>query len=180
MDAILPALLAVLLAETGGKTQGLVHAAGLARPELPVLGVLLLTTLTGLGVAAFGGSAIAHLLTPDARALLAGMALVFAGAPMLLPRRKPIAPPRHLVLALAKSQFGDASQFIVFAIAARADTPVLAVMGGVFGVTAAMLPPLMMGKGWPGKIPLTVLRTAAAMLLLIAGAGLAVGALRLI
>ncbi len=180
MEAILPALLAVMLAETGGKTQALIHAAGLARPELPVFGVLLVTTLAGLGVAAFGGSAIAHMLTPDARQLLSGLALVFAGAPMLFPRRNPVVAPRHLLWGIAKSQFGDASQFIVFAIAARADTPVLAVVGGVFGVTAAMLPPLLMGKDWPGVMPLSSLRTGAAILLIIAGIWLGINALRLI
>ncbi len=180
MDAILPALLAVMLAETGGKTQALVHAAGLEQPEMPVFGVLLVTTLAGLGVAAYAGSAIAPLLTPDARKLLAGLALIFAGAPMLIPRRKPVKPPRHLWWSFARSQFGDASQFIVFANAARADTPVLAVVGGVLGVTAAMLPPLLLSKEWPGKMPLMLLRATAAILLVATGLWLGVSALRLI
>lgn len=180
MEAILPALLAVLLAETGGRTQALVHGTGLDRGAGPVLAALLVTTLIGLGIAAWGGSAIAHMLTPDARQLLAGLALIFAGAPMLVPRRAPVTVPCHLIVGLGKSQFGDTSQFIVFAIAARADMPALALTGGLCGVLAAMLPPLLMGSAWPGRTPLALLRAGAAILLLVTGIGLGIGALRLI
>jgi Ca2+/H+ antiporter, TMEM165/GDT1 family len=182
MDALLPALIAVLLSETGGKTQGLAHRAAMARNGVaPVLLALLLTTTVGLGVAAFGGSIVARYLTPDARNLLAALALLFAGVPMLLPiRRKPAAPPRFLVPAFAIAQFGDAAQFIVFAIAAQADMAVLAGVGGVMGGVAASLPAMLLQSDWPGKVPVKALRLVAATLLIGVGLWLAVGALRLI
>lgn len=177
MDALVPALVAVLLAEMGGKTQGVAHAGAVAYGAGRPLLALLLTSAIGLGVAAAGGVYISHLLTPEARTLLAALALVFAGAPMLLPRRKTPEPPRHLLPAFATAQFGDSAQFIVFAIAAQGGEAVLAAIGGVAGVLAAASPPALLGDQWPGRIPVGPLRVIGAALLLIGGIWLAARAL---
>jgi Ca2+/H+ antiporter, TMEM165/GDT1 family len=182
MDALIPALVAVLLAEIGGKNQNLAHRAAIAGMGVGrIVAALIVTLAVGLGISAFGGSYIARLLTPDARLLLAALALLFAGVPMLLPMRgkdKPV--PRHLVPAFATSQFGDSAQFIVFALAARGDMPVLAATGGIMGGLVAVLPPLLLGRDWPGKVPVSTLRLVAALLLIAAGLWLAVRALRLV
>jgi Ca2+/H+ antiporter, TMEM165/GDT1 family len=183
MEAVLPAMLAVLFAETGSKTQSLTHAAAVARGSaLPVMIATALTSLMMLGIGAVGGMTVAHTLSPDAGKLLAGLALVFAGLPMLIPRRpKPITPSRrYLPGQLVVSQFGDASQFIVFALAARTEAPVLTLTGGLFGVAAAMIPPVLMGRDWPGGVPVFSLRLIAGIVLTGAGVWMGVSALRLI
>jgi putative Ca2+/H+ antiporter (TMEM165/GDT1 family) len=183
MEAVLPAMLAVLFAETGSKTQTLTHSAAVAQGSaLPVMIALALTSLMMLGIGAIGGMTVAHVLNPDAGKLLAGLALIFAGVPMLVPRKpKPVTPStRYLPGQLVVSQFGDASQFIVFALAARTEAPVLTLAGGLFGVAAAMVPPILMSSDWPGRVPVLALRMVAGLVLTAAGGWLAVSALRLI
>jgi putative Ca2+/H+ antiporter (TMEM165/GDT1 family) len=182
MDAVLPAMIAVMFAEMGSKTQALAHAAAVQKgTALPVLIALGLTTILMLGIGAGGAIAVMDMLNPNAGTLLAGLALLFAGAPMLLPRKKAVVPSqRFLPGQFLVSQFGDASQFIVFAMAARSEAPVLTLIGGVFGVAAAMVPPMLMGKDWPGAVPVTALRLVAAIALIIFGVWMGLGALRLI
>lgn len=178
MDALIPAFIAVLLAETGGKAQALSGRDG-------HLLALALSTVVSLGLAVAGGAVIATMIGPQPRTLLAGLALVFAGVPMLLPA-KPLKPEddapgfakaffRYLAV-----QLGDASQFIAFAIAARSNMPVLALAGGFGGVILAGALPGMFGKDWPEAVKLRLFRWAAALLLTGAGAWLAITALRLI
>lgn len=182
MDALIPALVAVLLAEIGGKNQRLAHRAALAGfSSTRIILALLATLIVGLGIAALGGSWIGKMLTPDARLLLAALALLFAGVPMLLPVRvSPATPPRHLLASFATGQFGDSAQFIVFALAARGDMPVFAAAGGMIGALIASLPPLLLAQEWPGRVPVKPLRLVAAALLIVAGFALAVRALRLV
>ncbi len=182
MDALLPALIAVLLAETGGKVQGLsVHMAA-RQSFIPVLVALAISTAVSLAIAAFGAVYIAKLIGERPRILLAGLALLMAGVPMLL-RGKPLKPDAgkpgfaKSLFAFIASQIGDASQFIVFALAARGSAPALAFAGGMAGVLIAAALPVVAGKDWPGPERLRLLRLIAAVLLTLAGFALAVSAL---
>jgi putative Ca2+/H+ antiporter (TMEM165/GDT1 family) len=179
LAALIPALIAVLLAEMGSKVQGLAHAATAKSGAGAILAALALTSAIGLGVAAAGGIYVSKMLTPDARTLLAALALAFAGVPMLLPRRKPVTSPKHLIPAFVVAQFGDSAQFIVFAIAAQGGEGALAAAGGVFGMLAATSPPVLLGDQWPGRVPLGTLRWIAAALLIVAAIWLAAQALQL-
>lgn len=177
---MLPVFVAVLLAETGGKVQGSAHQLGLKFPNgaASILAALLLTSAMSLAVAAIGGAIIADLIDLRARTLLCGLALLFAGAPMLWPV-KPSPNPSSTrpfaaaLLRFATVQFGDASQFIVFAITARGDMPVLAGIAGVAAILAAAALPLMLGKDWPGVLPLTLVRRVAGIALIAGGLWLA-------
>lgn len=182
MDALIPALVAVLLAEFGGKNQAIAHRAAVSGlTPARVMSALLAISIVGLGLAAWGGTWIAKMLTPDARLLLAALALLFAGLPMLLSRRAAKETEhRSFLPAFAGAQLGDSAQFIVFALAARGDQPVLAASGGVAGVAISALPPLLLAKDWPGAVPVRILRSVAATLLIVAGFVLAVQALRLV
>lgn len=182
MEALIPAFIAVLLAETGGKVQSLATRGPGNRAMLLALG---LSTLISLGIAAGGAILIADSFALAPRTLLAGLALLFAGAPMLLPAKP--AKPRdegrgfagHLFGFLA-AQIGDASQFIVFAIAARSNMAPLAFAGGVAAVLAAGAMPSLFASEWPDAKHLMTLRRIAAILLLLAGLWCAATALRVI
>ena len=186
MEALLPVFIGVLLAETGGRMQRVANGLGLKFAEHgPLYLGLTISTLLNLGFGAVGGAVIATMIAYDARSLLFGLALVFAGLPMLLRVGSPKIP-RSIsgltasLTGFARVQFGDASQFIVFAIAARAGEPLLALLGGLLGVLAAATPAILLGEDWPGKLPLRVIRVAAAIILTLAGVWAAVAALRLI
>ena len=186
MDALLPVFVAILLGETGGRVQAVAHRLSETFSQTrAILAALALATFISLTIGAVGGAVVANLINFQARTLLAGLALIFAGAPMLL-SRKPVAaiggtkPFGTSLFHFARAQLGDASQFIVFGFAARADMPGFASAGGLAAVIISTLPPLLLRDEWPGSVPLGLLRRIAAVLLMIAGARMALGAMQLI
>ena len=186
MDVLLPVFIAVLLAETGGRVQAMAHALQVRfAASGAILGGLTLTTLASLLVAGVGGAIIGTMINFEVRTLMAGLALLFAGGPMLL-RPKRVRSPGDgwafvtSLRSFAPLQFGDASQFIVFALAARTGLPGLGVGAGVVATLTAAVIPVAMGRDWPGALPLGVLRRIAAALLIVAGGWMIVSALRLI
>jgi Ca2+/H+ antiporter, TMEM165/GDT1 family len=187
MDALIPAFVTILLAETGGRVQTSIHKLQTKFPcdGKLVLAALVLTTLASLTVAAVGGAIVADMIDFNARTLLAGLALLFAGGAMMLPFRQ-VPEPRGVgsftasLRTLFPIQFADASQFILFAVAARSDMPVSAALAGFAAVLVAAAAPFALKEDWPGAIPLKPIRRACGVLLLLGGAGFALGALRLI
>ena len=186
METLLPVFIAVLLAETGGRVQGLSHSLQLRFTTAPpILAGLALSTLASLLVAAIGGIVIAASIGFDARTLLAGLALVIAGAPMAFRTPTPKeaggkAPFFASLAGFAPLQFGDASQFIVFAFAARSGEGVLAIAAGLTATLVAGAFPILLGRDWPGALPIPLLRRIAALLLAGAGSWMIVNALGLI
>ena len=186
MDALLPIFIAVLLAETGGRVQCRSHdlqrrfnAAG------AILGALALTTLASFMVGGLGGAILSGMISFEARSLMVGLALILAGVPMLL-RPKPLrdlagnAAFATSVKAFVRLQFGDASQFLVFALAARSAQPALSIGAGLAAVLVVAGVPLLLGRDWPGRLRLGLLRRVAALLLIAAGCRMVVVALELI
>ncbi len=177
MDALLPAFIAVLLAETGGRAQSLAAMQGSAA----FLAALALSSLISLAIGAAGAVWIGGLIGERPRMLLAGLALLFAGVPMLFPSKppKPIANTRFATVffAFLARQLGDASQFIVFALAARGNSVALSLLGGFSGVMAAGALPMIVGRDWPGAAKLLWLRRLAALLLALTGGWFAISAL---
>jgi Ca2+/H+ antiporter, TMEM165/GDT1 family len=186
MDALLPVFVAILLGETGGRVQAVAHRLDETFNQIrAILAALACATIINLSLGAVGGAFVANLINFQARTLLAGLALIFAGAPMLL-ARKPVAaiggtrPFGTSLVHFARAQLGDTSQFIVFGFAARTDMPVFALAGGLAAVMISTLPPLLLRDEWPGAVPLGLLRRIAAALLIIAGLQTALGAMQLI
>lgn len=180
MEALIPAFIAVLLAELDGKVQhqseALVRRFG--QPHV-AKAALCLTTFASLTVAAIGGWLVHSFMNWNARSLLAGLALASSGAVMLWPR-KPVATitgthsfPTSL-WRYAVNQFGDNSQFIVFAFAAWSRSPALAAGAGFAGVLVAAIPPLFLTEDWHGFAPWKRLRQGGAVLLI--GTGVWMGA----
>ena len=186
METLLPVFIAVLLAETGGRIQAKSHSLNLHFDAAPaILAGLALSTLASLLVAGVGGAIIAKSIGFEARTLLAGLALLGAGAPMAFRSLNVKAatgktPFPASLKAFVPLQFGDSSQFIVFALAARSGQPVLALCGGLAATLAAAAFPILAGRDWPGKLPLVLFRRIAAILLAGAGGWMVVSALRLI
>ena len=187
MEALLPVFIAVILAEFGGRTQAVGNALSLSFPQNQsfLFGALGLASLVSLVVAGLGGAVLATMIAYDARSLLFGLALIFAGVPMFLSFKRPDikrfgSPLASGVFGFGRVQFGDASQFIVFAVAARSGEPILAVIGGLLGIFATSAPAIVMQGDWPAKLPLRPVRMIAAFILTFAGAYAAVSALKLI
>ncbi len=186
MDAIVPVFIAVLLAETGGIVQHAAHHLGHQfKGSAKTVIALAIATVISLAVGAIGGRLVATMVTFEARTLLAGLALVFAGVPMLfrVKGERDLATTRPFftsLLRFVRVQFADASQFIVFAFAARANAPELTLAAGFAAVMVAAVPPIILFIEWPFAMPLAILRKIAAIMLTFAGLWLGVIALRLI
>jgi putative Ca2+/H+ antiporter (TMEM165/GDT1 family) len=175
VEALIPAFIAVLLAELDGKVQHQSEALARRynRPHL-ALAALCLSTLASLTVAAVGGWLVHSFMNWNARSLLAGLALASSGAVMLWPRKpvEPVTGTRAFPTSLwryAVNQFGDNSQFIVFAFAAWSRSPALAAGAGFAGVLVAAIAPLFMTEEWHGLAPWKRLRQGGAVLLIAAG-----------
>jgi Ca2+/H+ antiporter, TMEM165/GDT1 family len=187
MDVLLSAFIAVLLTEMGGKVQANMRAlAGrfpAAGPQL--LGLVLCSSLASLAVGAAGGAVIADLVEERARLLLVAIALLFAATVMIIPFRTAPLPERSGLLAvglprLIAAQLGDASQFLVFALAAWSGAPFIAALAGTMAVVAAAAMPLALPDAREDQGPVAILRRVAASGLFLVGIVLALTALRLI
>jgi putative Ca2+/H+ antiporter (TMEM165/GDT1 family) len=183
MDALVPAFIAVILSEMGGKVQKGAHAYGMQGGKGGVFAALMLSSAVYYAISVIAGMIISTYITPNPKTLLLAMALVFAGVPMAL-RAKPVAATKGgfagSVNYFVTKQFGDASAFILLAIVARTNMPGLALAGGLAGVAVAAAAPLMMGRDWPQDMPVTLLRWIAAVLLTLVGVRLALIALQII
>lgn len=182
------ALVAAALAQVGDRTAWL--AAILAdrhrRPGL-VIALAALALATASGIAAAGGALVAPLLAPNARQLMLALALLLQGGGALFPAKAPdrletwrIGPVATTILGLFILAFGDGIQFIVATLAARSPVPALAAVGATIGSLAVIVPATVMGETAWRKLPLAKARTITGIVFLIAGAVLALGALRLI
>lgn len=182
MEALLPALVACLLAETGGRVQLSTESYAANSRALALLAALFLSTIVSLSVGAAGGAFMARMVTYEARTLLLGLALILTGGTLLIrAKADPLTEPHKgapLWRYLA-TQLGDNSQFIVFAFAARGNAPVLAAVGGLAGVMLAGALPLMLDGDFR-RLPIKPLRRIAGGLLLAAGLVSALHALELI
>jgi len=169
-----PAWLAAMLADRY-RAPGLV----IAMAAVALLGAGLL--------AAAAGALLAPRLTPEAKQLFLALSLLFQGVGAFFPVKAPdrlagwrIGAGATSVVGLFILAFGDGVQFVVLALAARADLPWLAAIGATIGSLAAIGPAALLGEaGWTA-LPLVALRRIVALLFVVAAAWLALGALHLI
>jgi putative Ca2+/H+ antiporter (TMEM165/GDT1 family) len=187
VDALVPAFLAALVAEFGDKTQLLVIllATRFGRPGA-VLGAVAVAALVNGLIAAVGGALLTHVIPFRALNLLLALALIFAGSGALLPSKPPrvgiydrLGPFAASLLAFFVLEFGDKTQFVTFAIAARSHTPLLAAAGAAAGIVAASLPAVALGAELPRTVRLRTIRLAVGVLLIGVGIVAALSALRL-
>ena len=188
MDALLSAFVAAGLAEWGDRTQlfVIVLAARYVRPA-PIIAGLALAALANSLLAAYAGTFIAPLIPVRAASLLVAIALIFAAAGSLLRRRPPDMGMGWRMPAFATAaislfllEFGDKTQFLTFALAARYDSLPLTAAGATAAIVAANIPAALLGCRLGAVAPLQPLRYAIAGLFLVTGFIVAVNALELV
>ena len=188
MDALLASFVAAALGEWGDKTQllGIALAVRYRRP-LPILAGGLVAALANSLLAAFGGILVHDMIVLRALSLLVALALVFAGiAGLIRPRPYDSAGTSRAgpFLVAAASffvlEFGDKTQFLTFALAARFDAFILAAAGATAGIMAASVPAALLGDGLSKAVPLKGIRIALGALFLAIGLFVAISALRLV
>lgn len=136
-------------------------------------------------IAAAGAVLITALLTPNARALLLALALLSAGGAALFKPGPPAETFRGgafvaTLAAMLALGIGDRTQFITFALAARTSLPALPAVGATLGGLAALIPATLAGERAYARLPERAIRLPIAAILLIAGAVIGLGALRLL
>lgn len=182
------ALVAAALAQASDRTPWLtaIMADRYQRPFSVIIGVgMALLIVNAVGMVA--GMLLAPLLTPEARALFLAFALVSAGGSALFPIKPPdrmtgwragaVLTPLIAVLALG---VGDRTQFITAAFAARTPVPGFALAGAVIGALAVNIPAILAGEAARKALPLTAIRIAIGVVLILWGAVSGLNALRLI
>uniref|UniRef100_UPI0035C9EB82 TMEM165/GDT1 family protein n=1 Tax=uncultured Sphingomonas sp. TaxID=158754 RepID=UPI0035C9EB82 len=151
-----------------------------------VIAATALALAFGNALGVVGGVLVAPLLSPKASDLLLAFALLSAGGSALWPIKPAKLRDWRLgafgasLVAIGMLGFGDRTQFITAALAARSTTPALAAVGATVGALAVNVPAILSGTRRLRRAPTTALRFAAAAVLLIFGAVQGLGALRLI
>lgn len=149
---LVPAMLAVLLGEAGGV---------LARARHGWLA--LVSCALVLAVSTIGGTVIAPMLTPPARTLLVGVALLLAAAGQL--RDAPVVRPELAI-------WSSSVPLSLFALSLYAGSPFAVAVGGALGLAAVI--------GIGARAARTAMHRTAAALLSVAGLFAALAGLRLL
>jgi putative Ca2+/H+ antiporter (TMEM165/GDT1 family) len=188
MDALMAAFVAAILIESGDRTPWL---AAILADRFAKRGTVILASLLALaignGVAGYGGGIVAAHLTPNARALLLGMALISAGIGAFGRLKPPDRLVKWRIGAFATSlfgmgvlAFGDRTQFATLAFAARSDAPVLAAIGATLGAGLVNAAAALAGEEFRKTLPIRAIRIGTGLLLCATGIISTLSALRLI
>jgi len=187
MEAIVPAFLLAVLTQLGERPAVLtaILADRFRRPILVALAAGLAHAI-GNGAAAAAGMVIAPMMTPNAQSMFLAVALVFGGVGGLWPVKAPdrlakwrlgaFLTPLLGVLILA---FGERTQFFTLALSVRG-LPWLAAAGATIGAFGVAFVAAVLGEKQWGAIPFRWPRIGIALLFLIAGVWVGLGALRLL
>lgn len=176
------ALLAATLATLAGREAVRVARLSAAhRGGAPVLVAGWLACIIAAALAGWLGAMIGAGLAPEAKAMLLALALLLAGAELLIlrPGRAPEEPTRSfgaVLLVLAAAQVTAAAGFLVLALAAATGAPLLAAAGGALGSGAVLTAAWSLANEWESRLPLGLLRRGVAALLLVAALALGLAA----
>ena len=189
MDAIMLALVAVLLANADGRTGVFLSRLQSARADRRrVVSIAFASFIANALVAAIAGSLANRMIGQGVIALLVAFALL-AAATALLWRGRPAlmaadraagAPLAMLAARMLLDQFGDRSHFLIGALAATSGAGYWAALGGLIGWTLALLPFLAFGPAIAGRRAARLLCWASAAILAIWGIRTAMAAFGLI
>jgi putative Ca2+/H+ antiporter (TMEM165/GDT1 family) len=180
MDALLMSTALVALAEMGDKTQllSLVLAARFKRPG-PIVAGILAATLANHALAGALGAWVTALAGPQVMRWVVGLGFLAMAAWTLKPDRlddDDVAAGATrwgvfgaTTLAFFVAEMGDKTQFATVALAARYEALALVVVGTTLGMMAANVPVVLAGERLTRRLPLRVLRAAAAALFALLG-----------
>lgn len=187
MDALLPAFVAAGLAEIGDRTQllAVLLAIRFRRPGAVLAGVAVAALANSL-LAAFGGTMVHDLVNHRAIALMLAVGLVLAGAgcfgrpkPPVVASYGPVGVFGTAAIGFFILEFGDKTQLLTLAIAARVDSLALAALGATAGIVLANTPAVLLAGEWQRRVPLRGIRAGIGALFVVVGVVAAIGALRL-
>lgn len=178
------ALVAALLIRATDRSAGWVAAAAEQSSKTgAVLSGALIALIVTHAVAAGAGYVVGQRIAPNPRQLMLGIALLAAAAGAIWPgKAKPVAVRRPFIDTLAhliSTGLGGRSEFVIFAVA-LGGLPVLAGIGGVIGALVIFGFAAVAGETVWRTLPHRIVGWAIGVVLAIAGAWLALSALRLI
>ncbi|XEU28245.1 TMEM165/GDT1 family protein [Tistrella mobilis] len=179
MEALAVSTLVVALAEIGDKTQLLALALTLRyRTPWPVAAGILVATLANHAVAGAVGAAVAAHVDPQWMRWILGASFIAMGLWVLVPDKLdedegPRSTARGAFLATTLAFFvveiGDKTQVATVALAADYAPLIAVVIGTTAGMMIANLPVVFLGDRITRVIPLSLVRKAAATLLIVLG-----------
>lgn len=177
MDSLLASFLALILTETGDRTQLLAAALAIRfAGNRPVILGLAAASLLNCLISAYAGSFIDQWVSQDPVRLFNGLAYLLAGVAMLAWRR-PVdllegwktGPFLTAFLGIFILQFGDKGQFIIGTSAARADHWLFPAIGGWLGTLAAIIPAILLKERLARILPVTKIRIGGGLALCLLG-----------
>lgn len=175
MDAIMIALVAVLLANTDGRSGSFLSRLIATRDDGRVVVMAAgASFIVNALVAAMGGSLLNRMVGQGVVALFVAFALATAAVALLwrgrlMPDNDAISgePPGRLGLRLLVLQFGDRSHFLIAVLAATSGAGLWAAAGGFVGWLLATLPFLAFGPALMATGLVRYVRLLSAALLVI-------------
>lgn len=188
MDDLFLPLMAAALAEWGDKTQilAMLLAARFPRPLLVCVGIGA-AVIVHMSLAAFGGSLLTTIITPDAIQLFLALGFLFAGVAAFLPFADPdvdgywnIGAVFTSFFAFLAAEFGDKTQFITAGFGATSASWPFTATGATLGVMIGIAPAILLGTALRDRLPLTLIRRSIGGLFLFISSILAINALSLI
>ncbi len=183
VEALLVSFGSVALAEIGDKTQllALVLAARFRKP-LPILAGILVATLANHAVAAGLGTWVASLLTLETLRWLVAASFIAMGLWILIPDTDDGAGNRYrhgafltTLIAFFLVEIGDKTQLATALLASRYGEVSTVVLGSTLGMLMANAPVIVLGQISSRKLPLRLIRIAAAVLFVALGGIAALG-----
>jgi hypothetical protein len=128
VNTFIPALIAVLLAEYGGRATLFVR--------LPRLSLAALLLGLAVGIAAFAGISLAPTMNAHARSLMLGIALILTGCSQF--GKAQSGDPPTTILATLIYVWRSCAPFLAFAFSIWKSSPVGAAAGALAGILAAV------------------------------------------
>lgn len=178
MEAFLTSTAVVALAEIGDKTQllAIVLATRFKRPVPIILGILF-ATLANHFLAALIGAQAAYLLDGRwFRYVIAASFILMAGWTLIPDKFEEEAakPARYGVfittlIAFFLVEMGDKTQLATIALGAQFQNAIAVTLGTTLGMMIANVPAVLLGNALIKRVPLHVVRIAAAILFLLIG-----------
>ena len=179
MEALFVSTGVVALAEIGDKTQLLafILAARFKRP-LPIIIGIFAATIVNHGLAGALGAWITTVLSPSLLHWVVGLSFIAMAIWVLIPdklEQEEMQLANRLgvlgatVVTFFLAEMGDKTQIATITLAAHYTQPVMVVAGTTLGMLIADVPAVFVGDKFSRKIPMKLVRGAAAALFAIIG-----------
>jgi len=181
VNSFLVSAAVVAVAEIGDKTQllALVLAAKFRKPIPIILGILV-ATLANHAAAAAVGTWLTRVIGPDVMRWVLGISFIAMGIWTLIPDKpdlddeKPSTKDGWGVFSTTAAAFfllemGDKTQIATVALAAKYSNLALVTAGTTLGMMLANVPAVLLGDVAAKKLPLALVRAAAALIFVALG-----------